>query len=134
LAHLVRASCATLSGKCVSFYMSATPRNRTLRGESLSRQLRPFFWDCDFRCLSLDADADFIVGRLLAEGDWDSIRWLRRRAGDKALRDLLNRHSGRGLSPRKLRFWELVLGLDRSKVNSWISQQTENPWHRRGGA
>jgi hypothetical protein len=113
--------------------MSAKPRVGSPRSEPLSRHLRPFFWDCDFRHLSLDSHTDFIVGRLLAEGDWDSIRWLRRRVGDRALRGWFNRRSGAGLSPRTLRFWGLVLRLDRSKVDTWIAQQRENPWHRRTG-
>ena len=103
--------------------MNAKPRNGKLRSKCLPRRLQPFFWDRDFRNLSMNSDTDFIVGRLLAEGDWDSVRWLRRSVGSKVLRDWFNRHSGAGLSPRSLRFWELVLGLDRNRVNLWISRQ-----------
>jgi hypothetical protein len=77
------------------------------------------------------ADADFIIGRLLAEGDWESVKWLRREVGDKALREWLLGRSGAGQPPQSLRFWELVLGLDCRKVNTWIVRQKENPWHRR---
>ena len=106
-AVFVHGSCATLSGKCVSFCMSATPRSKVSGRIPSVASFRPFFWDCNSRCLSLDTDADFVVGRLLAEGDWDSIRWLRLRAGDQALCDWLNRYSGRGLSPSKAE----ILGL-----------------------
>lgn len=102
--------------------------------KALPPHVRPFFWDGQFRDLTLAADADFIIGRLLAEGDWESIKWLRRKVGDRALREWLIRHSGLGLAPQSLRFWELVLGLDRRKVNTWITQQRESPWQRRAGA
>ncbi len=114
--------------------MLRSSANGKRRGKSLSPHLRPFFWDRQFRGLSLAADADFIIGRLLAEGDWESIKWLRREVGDTVLRDWLMRRSGAGLSPQSLRFWELVLGLDRRKVNTWITQQRESLWQRRAGA
>lgn len=113
--------------------MTAKARDGNSARKTLARHLRPFFWDHEFQRLSLDTDADFIIGRLLAEGDWRSIRWLRRKVGDRALREWLIRHSGVGLTPQSLRFWELVLGLDRRTVNSWITQQRESPWQRRAG-
>ena len=54
------------------------------RAESnrLPRTLRPFFWDYDFARLSWKADRDLIIARLLAVGNWGSLRWLRRRLPD----------------------------------------------------
>ena len=96
--------------------------------------LQAFFWDMDFRSMSLKTDADFIIGRLLAEGTWDAVTWLRQRMGDEAIRQWFMRYGGRGLTPRPLRFWELVLGLDPRKVNQWIARQKEDPWHKRSDA
>ena len=45
----------------------------------LPRTLRPFFCDHDFARLSWKADRDLIIARLLAVGNWNSLRWLRRR-------------------------------------------------------
>lgn len=114
--------------------MTTMPHNGKRSGGPLPGLLRPFFWDRDFRRMSLRSDADFIIGRLLAEGTWDAVKRLRRRLGDEALREWFTRHSGRGLAPRNLRFWEAVLRLDPRKVNIWIARQKENPWHRRTGA
>jgi hypothetical protein len=87
----------------------------------LSRRLRPLFWDHDFARLTWDADADLIIGRILAAGDWQAVRWLRGLLPDPALRDWLERRRGAGLSARQLRFWELVLELPRRQVNRWLT-------------
>lgn len=55
--------------------MTAKPRDGNPTRKTLARRLRPFFWDHEFQKLSLDTDADLIIGRLLAEGDWESIKW-----------------------------------------------------------
>lgn len=111
--------------------MRTIPRNIRRSRSPLPKMLKSFFWDRGFRSMSLSSDADFVVGRLLAEGTRESVRWLRRRVGDETLRTWFTQHSGRGLTPRKLRFWELVLKLDHRKVNTWVARQKDDPWHRR---
>ncbi len=68
--------------------------------------LRPLFWDDDFEALAWENDRDLIIARVLTSGGWDAITWLRFHMGDRALREWIERHQGRGLSPRQLRFWE----------------------------
>ena len=100
----------------------------------LPRALTQFFWDCDFSRLNWEANRDFVIGRLLERGDWRAMRWLRRRAGDAELRRWIEARAGRGLSPRRLRYWELVLGLPHRSVSAWIEAQRELPWANRLGA
>jgi hypothetical protein len=95
--------------------------------------LRPLFWDCDFEQLHWDEHRDFITGRILIEGHWETIQWLRRRIGDEGLRSWIRQRRGRGLSPRQLRFWELILDLDKDEVDRWLAAQAANPWTRRLG-
>ncbi len=83
----------------------------------LPEELRPFFWEYDFRTLSWDANQDFITGRLLTHGDWNAVQWLRSNVGDKAIREWLESRCGRGVSPQRLRFWELLLGIPHRRVN-----------------
>ena len=68
-------------------------RNRRRAGPrgSLAAHLRPFFLDYDFARLSWAADRDLIIGRILAVGSWDSLRWPRRRVPDAELRSWLIR-------------------------------------------
>ncbi len=71
--------------------------------------LRPLFWEYDFNPLTWEDDRDLIIARVLAAGSWEAITWLRAQLGDQAWRAWLQHHCGRGLSPRQLRFWEVIL-------------------------
>jgi hypothetical protein len=97
----------------------------------LPARLRPFFWDQRIDRLRWPRDQDFITGRLLADGDWHSLRWLRRRLGDDALRAWLVRRRGAGLSPRQLRFWELILYIPARTVTRWLKDPGRQIWDRR---
>lgn len=52
---------------------------------------------------------DFLVTRLMEEGDGAELRWLVRTFGRDALASLLARRGGRALSRRSRAFWERVL-------------------------
>jgi hypothetical protein len=97
----------------------------------LPRTLRPYFWDYDFSRLSWAADRDLIIGRILAVGNWDSLRWLRRRLPDAELRSWLEHRRGAGLSNRHLRYWELILKIPRRKVNAWFADPARQIWEGR---
>jgi hypothetical protein len=101
-------------------------------GTKLPNELRPLFWDHDFGCLTWDDDQDLVIGRVLSAGDLPAVRWLRSRLGDAGLREWLLRRQGAGLSPRQLRFWELILGLPHRQVNDWLRAPSRTSWdHRR---
>ena len=104
---------------------------RRLTPTKLPQSLRPFFWDYDFARLSWKADRDLIIGRILAVGDWNSLRWLHRRLPDAELRAWLVQRRGAGLSNRHLRFWELILDLPRRQVNAWMAQPGRQAWEGR---
>jgi hypothetical protein len=97
----------------------------------LSRYLRPLFWDHDFARLTWEADADLIIGRILVAGDWEAVCWLRRLLPKPALQGWLDRRRGAGLSARQLRFWELVLGLPRRQVDTWLADPARQVWEGR---
>jgi hypothetical protein len=110
------------------------PRHRTraVRGR-LPQRLRPLFWDYDFARLSWRADSDLITARILAVGDWESVRWLRRRLPNAALAEWLQRRQGAGLSPKQLRFWQLILELPRRAVDAWLADPARQVWEGRLG-
>ena len=95
--------------------------------------LRPFFWDYDFARLSWRTDRDLIIARILAVGNWQSLRWLRRRVPDAELRAWIMNRRGRGLSNRQLRFWELILELPHRQVNAWLAEPARRIWEGRIG-
>jgi len=98
---------------------------------SLPKRLRPFFWDYDFNALTWEEDRDLVIKRILTSGDWNAIIWLRSRIGDESLKEWIQQRQGDGLSPRQLRFWELVLGIPRRQVNGWLSMERRNSWEKR---
>jgi len=101
------------------------------RRNALPAHIRSLFWDYDAAHLDWRTDRDLIMARILASGDWDAVRWLLRREGPELLRDWLRARRGRGLDARRLRFWELVLGLPRREVNQWLQASAGDGWPSR---
>jgi len=97
----------------------------------LPRSLRALFWDYDFATLAWESDRDLIVARVLTSGNWDAVTWLRSRLGNHALREWIERHHGGGLSPQRLRFWELILELPHRQVNAWLAANGRQVWDKR---
>jgi hypothetical protein len=97
----------------------------------LPARLRPHFWDYEFARLSWERDCDLVTARILAVGDWEDVQWLRDRLGDDALRTWLMNRQGAGLSPRQLRFWELLLGIPTRLVDGWLRSPGRQSWDRR---
>jgi|SRR5262245_16763904 len=93
--------------------------------------LRPFFWDYAFAQLSWPADRELVTARILAEGSWEAVRWLRRQLGVDGLRSWICSRRGAGLSPKQLRFWEIVLDLPKREVDSWLAAPGRRVWDRR---
>jgi hypothetical protein len=103
-----------------------------MQGKSrLPEQLRPIFWDYEFSQLSLAKDRDLIIRRVLSNGSWDSVRWLRKRLGDHELREWLIVHGGRGLSARQLRFWGMLYDLPARQINRWVKTAQIGVWGKR---
>ena len=98
---------------------------------SLPKSLQRYFWDYSFKDLSWRKDRDLIIRRLLTDGSWESIQWLRKRIGDDSLQRWLIAHQARGLSPRQIRFWSLILGLPKLQVETWTRLARSFPWSKR---
>ncbi len=98
---------------------------------SLPKSLKRYFWDYSFKDLSWLKDRDLIIRRLLTDGSWESIQWLRKRIGDDDLRRWLITHQARGLSSRQIRFWSLILALPKLRVEAWARTARSSPWSQR---
>lgn len=97
----------------------------------LPRSLRPLFWDCAFEKLSWRTQRDFIAGRILQEGAWGDICWLRERMTPREMRAWLVKHKGRGLSTRRLRYWQAMLGMPKRRVDAWLAGEARRIWEHR---
>ena len=98
---------------------------------SLPKSLESYFWDYSFKDISWMKDRDLIIRRLLTDGSWASIQWLRKQISDEGLRRWLITHQARGLSPRQIRFWSLVLALPKLQVETWTQTARSSPWSKR---
>jgi len=92
------------------------------------------FWDCNPNTLDPIEHSGFMIGRILGDGDWSAIVWLRRNVGDRVIRDWLIAKQGGGLDPRRLRFWELILDLPGNQVDEWVTKARLSNWHNRMSA
>jgi len=89
------------------------------------------FPEYGFGDLSWEQDRDLVTARVLAEGTWDDMMWLRKTAGDDALREWMVKRRGAGIDRRRLRFWELILDIPRRKVNAWLRDPARQVWDSR---
>lgn len=96
--------------------------------------LRPLLWDYRGRRLRLDRDRAFLVRRVLAEGGWNEIRALRLRVTDDVIRQVLIDSEARGLSPARIRFWQLVLDIPARRANAWARVARAGTWAKRARA
>ena len=98
---------------------------------TLPAPVKALFWDFASSSLRWDHDRELIVSRILASGPWQTVQWLSQKAGDKAIRSWIEEHEGRGLSPRQLRFWQLVLDIPAYRVDQWLRNERRQVWDHR---
>lgn len=98
---------------------------------ALPRFLRRYFWDHDPNRLSWERSRSTIVGRLLQSGGLDAIAWLRVMMSDDEIREFIVHRGGRGIEPRRLRFWSVIVDIPPAQVDEWIRAKRKDPWEQR---
>jgi hypothetical protein len=101
------------------------------RETRLPPALGRFFWDVPQEAVSWPASRDFIIGRLLRSGDYQAVQWLASRVGPVELAGWLRARSGGGLSPQRLRYWQLILDLPAEEVDEWVARARAESWGAR---
>ncbi len=66
--------------------------------------------------------------RVAGEGGLREMQLLRSRVGDAAIRDVIERTEARGLSPQRIRFWQLLLRLPARSVDAWVRAARASTW------
>jgi hypothetical protein len=95
------------------------------------RPVQRFFWDFDVAVLSWEEHQNLIARRLMESGDLAALRWLRAQMGDDGLRAWIINRRARGLSPRQIRYWCLILDIDAAQADDWVKTAADSPWERR---
>jgi hypothetical protein len=88
------------------------------------------FWDVDLGRLDPEQHRDFILGRLLSEGDWAVVQATRAWVGDDAIADYVRRDAGRRLDRRTRRFLEVVLDIPPEPCTKTSSTSPSAPLFR----
>lgn len=86
--------------------------------------LKPYFWDVQLSNLSIDHHRDFILGRLLEDGDRQALQWVFRTYARNLILGFLRRRGTELLSKKSWHFWSSQLG-EKPKIHlkeSWRSQ------------
>jgi hypothetical protein len=99
--------------------------------DRLPAALARLFWDHAGRALRLSRDRDLIVRRIATDGGLREIRVLRSRLGDEAIREVILRTEARGLSPQRIRFWQLLLHVPARRADTWVRAARSGTWARR---
>jgi hypothetical protein len=99
----------------------------------LPAELSSLFWEYEPGALLWPRDQETIARRILESGPWNTVKWLRREMGDAALRDWILEHEGRNLTPRQLRYWQIILDLPKRTVDAWVARERGGVWNRRTG-
>jgi len=73
----------------------------------LPREFKKYFWDVDFKKLSLKKYSDFILARVMKYGDFKAFRWLLQFPKSKILKII---RTYRDLDAKTKNFWSLVYG------------------------
>lgn len=79
--------------------------------DTLPEFLHAFFWDTNPKRVSPRRHMNAVCLRLMERGDESAIRWLLQTYRRERLRAWIMAQEGRGLTPRALRFWEVLLDL-----------------------
>lgn len=97
----------------------------------IPEHLHDLFWEYDISGLDWDQYGDFVIRRVLSHGSWDQICWVRDEFGDPEIGRVIEENEGGSLSPRQLRFWQLILDLPEADVERWLGDSRRQIWDRR---
>jgi len=99
--------------------------------QELPEFVRELLWDYANQRLTWHSARDLIIRRVLSEGSWPAVSWLRRRLGDTGIRRWIVEHDGRPLDPQQLCFWQVTVGLPPELVQRWLQDEPRRIWWER---
>lgn len=83
--------------------------------ERLPKDFKQYFWDVDFKKLSLGRHCDFILSRLLKYGGVKVVRWMFKNINKRKIKDYVRRSGSRELDKRSNNFWRIYFSLPPQK-------------------
>lgn len=91
--------------------------------------MRWLFWEVDFDDLDTDADADYVLARVLERGRMVEVRWLIEQYGHDRIRTFFRDVGHPEISKRTIAFWRTVLDAEEpwAEQPSWRTT-SDVPW------
>lgn len=93
--------------------------------QPVPRRFAPLFWDVRLAQVDARRHRDFILGRVLEDGERDAVRWAFRTYPRAQVAAFLTGRGADLLSRRTWHFWAVQMGVD-------PRQPAGRPWRRRG--
>ena len=82
--------------------------------KNIPQFLEKYFWDVSFSELRKEKYPEFIIERILENGDKKAIRWMKNNFSSEQIKEKIL--SSKNLSPKSANFWRIIYNLDKSKI------------------
>lgn len=87
----------------------------------MPEELKKYFWDTEYEKLDIKKNMKYIISRLFCEGDWESIKWLKRTYTKEEIIETAK--TSRRLTPITANFLRNVYDLKKEEMQYYINEQ-----------
>jgi|SRR3989338_4345738 len=86
----------------------------------LPKFLNKYFWDVDTEFLDAEDRANYVIERILENGDTDAVNWVFSAYPKELISEVLK--NSRSLSLKSAHFWSLILGVPKNEILCFSKQ------------
>ena len=93
--------------------------------------IESLLWEYDPKDLrAVEELPDVVLGRIMARGGWDEMRWLLANCDRQRMRDFLETRGRRLLPPREMAFWGFACSLPERRTSELVeeSRHRQQTW------
>ncbi len=87
-------------------------------------EFKKYFWDTEYEKLDLKKNKKYIISRLFCEGNWESIKWLKKNYTREEIIETAK--TSRRLNPITANFLKNVYNLKKEEMQYYINNEKMN--------
>lgn len=87
-------------------------------------EFKKYFWDTEYEKLDIKKNMKYIISRLFCEGNWESIKWLKRIYTKEQIIETAK--TSRRLTPIAANFLKNVYNLDKEDMQYYRNNENMN--------
>ena len=87
-------------------------------------EFKKYFWDTQFENLDLRKNMKYIISRLFCEGNWESIKWVKKNYTKEQIIETAK--TSRRLTPMIANFLKNVYNLKKEEMQYYINNENMN--------